>query len=362
MGREDPRPPQAGGTLAQEEHSDRLWWRDLRGISGRRGRGLDGNGHSTRVRRGDGSEYRRARRCIRLPGLGLRLRTPALLHHLEQRGHLSPPPLPVHVFAESLADNAPLGADDRGGRSPTSGSRRSRPSTRRDGGSTSAPPTSTRAARRSGTWARLAVRNTPEDREAHSRHPPRDHGDPGVLPAGPDPGHGGRRAIRRAARRRQHQLGDVLRPTVRASRRLGRPCRRRGCTGPISTSSSRGNSTPIRCQLRRGTFRIAGNAISTVLYDQTRSDLHKLFLLSVLTGMNFNMTAIPKELAGLNRQHRLQSGRDDAHVRGRRRVGADQSAMASDTARLRTGRGCEVPFRYGIDRYWRPNTSWTAGR
>jgi len=44
------------------------------------------------------------------------------------------------------------------------------------------------------------------------------------------------------------------------------------------------------------TFRIAGNAISTVLYDQTRSDLHKLFLLSVLTGMNFNMTAIPKEL------------------------------------------------------------------
>lgn len=44
------------------------------------------------------------------------------------------------------------------------------------------------------------------------------------------------------------------------------------------------------------TFRIAGNAISTVLYDQTRSDLHKLFLLSVLTGMNFNMTAIPKDL------------------------------------------------------------------
>jgi hypothetical protein len=33
-----------------------------------------------------------------------------------------------------------------------------------------------------------------------------------------------------------------------------------------------------------------------VLYDQTRSDLHKLFLTSVLTGMNFNMTAIPKDL------------------------------------------------------------------
>jgi hypothetical protein len=44
------------------------------------------------------------------------------------------------------------------------------------------------------------------------------------------------------------------------------------------------------------TFRIAGTAISTVLYDQTRSDLHKLFLTSVLTGMSFNMTAIPQDL------------------------------------------------------------------
>lgn len=44
------------------------------------------------------------------------------------------------------------------------------------------------------------------------------------------------------------------------------------------------------------TFRIASNAVSTILYDQTRSDLHKLFMLSVLTGMNYNMTAIPKDL------------------------------------------------------------------
>ncbi len=41
---------------------------------------------------------------------------------------------------------------------------------------------------------------------------------------------------------------------------------------------------------------IASNAVSTVLYDQTRSDLHKLFLLSVLTGMNYNLTSIPKDL------------------------------------------------------------------
>jgi patatin-like phospholipase len=44
------------------------------------------------------------------------------------------------------------------------------------------------------------------------------------------------------------------------------------------------------------TFRIAGMAVSTVLYDQTRSDLHKLFLLSVVTGMNYNMASIPKDL------------------------------------------------------------------
>src|SRR5262245_1006653 len=41
---------------------------------------------------------------------------------------------------------------------------------------------------------------------------------------------------------------------------------------------------------------IARNAVSTILYDQTRSDLHKLFLLSVLTGMNYNLTSIPKDL------------------------------------------------------------------
>jgi predicted acylesterase/phospholipase RssA len=41
---------------------------------------------------------------------------------------------------------------------------------------------------------------------------------------------------------------------------------------------------------------IARNAVSTILYDQTRSDLHKLFLLSVLTGMNYNITSIPMDL------------------------------------------------------------------
>jgi hypothetical protein len=43
-------------------------------------------------------------------------------------------------------------------------------------------------------------------------------------------------------------------------------------------------------------FNIASNAVSTILYDQTRSDLHKLFLFSVLTGMNYNMASIPMGL------------------------------------------------------------------
>jgi len=50
--------------------------------------------------------------------------------------------------------------------------------------------------------------------------------------------------------------------------------------------------TPVKSR----SLAIAGNAISTILYDQTRSDLHKLFLLSIVTGMNYNMTAIPKDV------------------------------------------------------------------
>jgi hypothetical protein len=41
---------------------------------------------------------------------------------------------------------------------------------------------------------------------------------------------------------------------------------------------------------------IAANAISTVVYEQTRSDLHKLFLVSAITGMNYNVSVIPAEL------------------------------------------------------------------
>jgi len=51
--------------------------------------------------------------------------------------------------------------------------------------------------------------------------------------------------------------------------------------------------TPVKSR----SLAIAGNAVSTILFDQTRSDLHKLFLLSIVSGMNYNLSVIPRELA-----------------------------------------------------------------
>ena len=50
--------------------------------------------------------------------------------------------------------------------------------------------------------------------------------------------------------------------------------------------------TPVKPR----TYAIASNAISTIVYDQTRSDLHKLFLLSAVTGMNYHMAVTPKDV------------------------------------------------------------------
>jgi predicted acylesterase/phospholipase RssA len=50
--------------------------------------------------------------------------------------------------------------------------------------------------------------------------------------------------------------------------------------------------TPVKSR----TLSIVENAVSTIIYDQTRSDLYKLFLLSIVTGMNYNVSAIPPEV------------------------------------------------------------------
>ncbi len=58
-----------------------------------------------------------------------------------------------------------------------------------------------------------------------------------------------------------------------------------------------GKMYPDPVMVRSRTFNIASNAVSTIIYDQTRSDLHKLFLLSILTGMNYNVSVIPKDMS-----------------------------------------------------------------
>jgi hypothetical protein len=45
---------------------------------------------------------------------------------------------------------------------------------------------------------------------------------------------------------------------------------------------------------------IAGKCVSTIIYAQTRGDLQRLWTLSVLTGMNLNIAAIPAEFAAPN--------------------------------------------------------------
>jgi predicted acylesterase/phospholipase RssA len=48
--------------------------------------------------------------------------------------------------------------------------------------------------------------------------------------------------------------------------------------------------------VRSRTLAIAQSAVSTIIYDQTRSDLHKLFLMTMLTGMNYHLSSIPLEM------------------------------------------------------------------
>ncbi|MBP3958656.1 patatin-like phospholipase family protein [Gemmata sp. G18] len=57
-----------------------------------------------------------------------------------------------------------------------------------------------------------------------------------------------------------------------------------------------GKMYPDPTPVKPRTFAIASNAISTIVYDQTRSDLHKLFLLTTMTGMNYNVSVIPTEV------------------------------------------------------------------
>jgi hypothetical protein len=57
-----------------------------------------------------------------------------------------------------------------------------------------------------------------------------------------------------------------------------------------------GKMYPDPVPVKPRTIAIAGNAVSTIVYDQTRSDLAKLFLLTTMTGMNYNVSVIPRDV------------------------------------------------------------------
>ena len=57
-----------------------------------------------------------------------------------------------------------------------------------------------------------------------------------------------------------------------------------------------GKMYPDPTPVKPRTLKIASNAVSTIIYDQTRSDLHKLFLLSMLLGMNYHVSVMPRDL------------------------------------------------------------------
>ena len=58
-----------------------------------------------------------------------------------------------------------------------------------------------------------------------------------------------------------------------------------------------GKMYPDPTPVKPRTFAIASNAISTIVYDQTRSDLHKLFMLCAMTGMSYNVSVTPRDVA-----------------------------------------------------------------
>jgi len=47
--------------------------------------------------------------------------------------------------------------------------------------------------------------------------------------------------------------------------------------------------------LKARSLTLAGSSVSTVIYAQTRGDLQRLYLIALLTGMNYHLAAIPAD-------------------------------------------------------------------
>jgi hypothetical protein len=201
---------------------------------------------------------------------------------------------PFLIFAESLADNTPLVRIIEAG---ITDERIAAVAAAHNSGRRLYIGTSDLDTRRAVVWdmGALAARNTPEDRKLIRDILVATTAIPGFFPPVRIPVTvDGVRYVERHVDGNTSSAMFFVPPYVPPAERAALPSTWLHGSNIYALVAGKLYADPVPVKAR--TFRIAGNAISTVLYDQTRSDLHKLFLTSVLTGMNFNMTAIPKEL------------------------------------------------------------------
>jgi predicted acylesterase/phospholipase RssA len=201
---------------------------------------------------------------------------------------------PKILFTESLADNAPL---DRMLRRYATDERIRQVAAEHRKGRRLFIGTSDLDLRRGFFWdmGEIAARDTPEDRELFRKVLLASAAIPGFFPPVRIPVHvDGRWVVER------HVDGGTTSSMFFAPPYV--PPEERDNLPPTWLHGSNmyilvaGKLYPDPTPVKPRPMATARNAISTIIFDQTRSDLHKLFLLSVFTGMNYHLSVIPPEV------------------------------------------------------------------
>jgi hypothetical protein len=210
------------------------------------------------------------------------------------------------LFSDSLADSAPL---EKIIRKAASDERIARFAAEHQRGRRFYVGTTDLDARRAIVWdmGEIASRGTPESRDLFRQVLLASAAIPGFLPPVPIPvSVDGRRYVER------HIDGGVTSsmffapPWVPPGQRQNLP------PGWLHGSDMyilvAGKIYPDPVPVRPRAIAIASNAVSTIVYDQTRSDLHKLFLLSAMTGMSYNVSVIPRDVPAPTSSTEFQPG------------------------------------------------------